>query len=133
EHTVEPGDPEDLDEVGRDRAELEPSLSTGDFTRHLQQHGKHRAGHGLDFAEVQKHVCPSVLVDELHEVLANLLDEPFVDEKLARKGDDENTLDILNEQARANGLGHSCVSFCRMRGGSSPELLEGSSESFVRY
>src|SRR3954454_18436624 len=64
---VEPGDPEDLEEIGMDAAELELTLDHAHFLLEVDQLAQRGAGEVLDVAEIEEELLMAFVFDQAIE------------------------------------------------------------------
>ena len=106
EDLVEPGDPEDLEEVGVDAAELELALDRPDLLLEVDQLAQRGAGEVLHVAEVQQDLLVPLVLHQAVELVADLLDVLLGDDLGIDEADDRDPINGFQAEMTARGLRH---------------------------
>src|SRR5215470_4462235 len=74
EDLIEPGDPEDFEEIGVDAAELQLTLDRGHLLLEVDQLAERGTGKILNIAEVQQEALVAFVLNQAIELVTDLLD-----------------------------------------------------------
>src|SRR5438270_11032056 len=106
EDLVEPGDPEDLEEVGVDAAELELALDRPYLLLEADQLAQRGGRQVLHVAEVEQELLVAFVLDEAVELVADFLDVFVGHDLRAHAADDRDPIHVLEAEMTAWGLRH---------------------------
>src|SRR3954454_7422761 len=106
EDLVEPGDPEDLEQVGVDAAELELPLHRTDLLLEIDQLAQRGTGEVLHVAEVQQELLMTLVFHKAIELVTDLLNVLFRHDLGIDEADHGYPVDGLEAEMAARGLRH---------------------------
>jgi hypothetical protein len=106
EHLVEPRDPEDLEKVRVNTAELQLAFDGARFPLEVDQLAERGAREVLNVAEIEQQIPVTFVLNQAIELVANLLDVFFGDNLRFDETDNGHSVNVFEAEMTARTLRH---------------------------